>query len=126
MGTPLKTGESNADTRRDQDRRQHAGAEGAELAVLKYLATAHWDKGARGKEVVAAVVAMVPDWKKFFDGKITDNALVMRADKATVRAGSTARPDLEAGDQGCEGQPEVELPGAKGGIRAKGTQAAAI
>ena len=51
-------------------------------AYISCLATAHYDMGLRGKNLVAAVKHIVPRWKGHFDKPPTDNALVQRADKS--------------------------------------------
>ncbi|MGB3043127.1 MAG: hypothetical protein WBB98_08055, partial [Xanthobacteraceae bacterium] len=48
---------------------------------LKCMAVALHDTGLRGSALLARFVELVPRWKLEFDGPISDNAVLQRADK---------------------------------------------
>jgi hypothetical protein len=50
-----------------------------ERAYVSCLATAAYDDGKRGKQIVAAVANIVPDWKSFFEVPPSNGALINRA-----------------------------------------------
>ncbi len=55
------------------------------------LATAAYDDGKRGQQIVDAVSKIVPKWRSFFDTRPTDTALISRAHNS--RCGATAKTE---------------------------------
>ncbi len=49
---------------------------------LKCVLAALYDEGLRGAALLAALEEMVPGWRNLFDGEISDDAPLQRADKA--------------------------------------------
>jgi len=49
---------------------------------MKCMAIALHDEGLRGSALYAEFAKMLPPWRKFFDGPISDDAPGQRADKA--------------------------------------------
>lgn len=60
-------------------------------AYVSCLATAAWDDGKRGRQLVEAVTAIVPRWRSWFDTPPSDSALINRAHHS--RCGPTAKTE---------------------------------
>lgn len=62
-------------------------------ALLKCIAVRLHDQDFRGMDLYRAFRKIVPDWQDAFDGSISDNALIQRADKARREGYETEWPE---------------------------------